>query len=81
MANQKKLGMQSIKFENPPVLTAWATIVGPKEGEGPWGSYFDWILEDYEFGEQTWEKAESKLLRETVKLALSKKNYQPQDIE
>jgi len=81
MANQKKLGSQTIMFENPPVLTAWATIVGPKEGEGPWGSDFDWVMEDYEFGEESWEKAETKLLRETIKLAVSKKNYSPQDIE
>lgn len=81
MANQKKQGMQTIKFENPPVLTAWAAMVGPKEGQGPWIEDFDWVMEDYEFGEQTWEKAETKMLRETVKIALNKKNYQPQDIE
>ena len=81
MVNQKKQGLQTIIFEEPPVLTAWATIVGPKEGEGPWRSDFDWIMEDYEFGESSREIAESKLLRETVKLAVSKKNYQPEDIE
>lgn len=81
MPNQKKQGMQTIKFENPPVLTAWATMVGPKEGEGPWRNEFDWVMEDYLLGEKTWEKAESKMLCETVKLALNKKSYQPQDVE
>lgn len=68
-------------FDNPPVLTAWSTIVGPKEGEGPWAQDFDWILEDYMFGEKTWEKTESKMLRETVKLTLGKRNFEPGDIE
>ncbi|HQA51080.1 MAG TPA: stage V sporulation protein AD, partial [Syntrophomonadaceae bacterium] len=81
MTNQKKQGSQTIVFENPPVLTSWATIVGPKEGEGPWRSDFDWVMEDYEFGEKSWEKAETKMLRETIKLAVSKKNYTPEDIE
>ncbi|MBC7074780.1 MAG: stage V sporulation protein AD [Syntrophomonadaceae bacterium] len=81
MPAKKKKGIQTVVFENPPVLTSWASIVGPKEGEGPWGGDFDWILEDYMFGEDTWEKAENKMLRETVKLALSKNNLEPDDAE
>lgn len=81
MPNHKKQGLQSIVFEDPPVLTAWASMVGPKEGQGPWGDDFDWIMEDYLLGEKTWEKTETKMLRETVKLALDKKNYQPEDVE
>lgn len=81
MPTMKKKGSQSIAFINPPVLGAWASLVGPLEGKGPWSRDFDWIMEDYLFGEQTWEKAESKMLRETVKLALSKQNLKPEDAE
>lgn len=81
MGAPKKRGMQSVVFDSPPVLTAWAAVVGPKEGQGPWARDFDWILDDYTIGEKTWEKAESKMLRETVKLAISKGNYQIPDIE
>lgn len=81
MATSKKKGKQTVVFDNPPVITSWASIVGPKEGEGPWGSDFDWILDDYMFGEKTWEKAENKMLRETVKLALNKNNLEPGDVE
>lgn len=81
MPESKKRGAQTVVFNNPPVLTAWATIVGPQEGDGPWGQDFDWIMEDYLFGEPTWEKAESKMLRETVKHALSKRNFEPADAE
>lgn len=81
MATNKKKGMQTVIFSNPPAITSWASMVGPKEGEGPWGNDFDWIMEDYLFGEKTWEKAESKLLRETIKLAINKANLTVDDIE
>lgn len=68
----KKKGMQSVVFLNPPCLASWASIVGPKEGEGPWGNSFDVKLSDYLLGENTWEKAESKLLQDTVTMAMSK---------
>ncbi|MDD3024816.1 MAG: stage V sporulation protein AD [Syntrophomonadaceae bacterium] len=81
MPGTKKKGAQTVVFDNPLVLTAWASIVGPLEGGGPWGQDFDWIMEDYLFGEQTWEKGESKMLRETVKHALNKRNLEPADAE
>ncbi len=68
----KKLGSQTVKLSNPPSIISTATIVGPKEGEGPLAQYFDNILEDDLFGESSWEKAESKLTKESVKAALSK---------
>lgn len=73
--------MQTVIFPNPPAITSWASMVGPKEGAGPWGQDFDWIMEDYMFGEKTWEKAESKLLRESIKLAINKANLTIDDIE
>lgn len=81
MPTIKKKGVQTIGFINPPVIASSAALVGPKEGEGPWRQDFDWVLEDYLFGENTWEKAENKILRETVKLALSKQNLKPEDAE
>ncbi len=81
MAAPKKRGMQTIVFDNPPCLTSWASIVGPKEGEGPWGNSFDVRLNDNLLGEKTWEKAESKLLQDTVSLALSKRGFEIDDVE
>ncbi len=77
----KRAGQQSIYFENPPVITNWANIVGPMEGQGPYGKEFDWVLEDYLFGEQSWEKAEAKMLRETVKLVAGKAKLSLDQIE
>jgi stage V sporulation protein AD len=45
--------------------------VGPKEGQGPLKDYFDVVLEDDLWGEESWEKSESKFQQEAVKLALS----------
>ena len=58
-----------------------AAIVGPKEGQGPLAQYFDSILDDDLFGEDSWEKAESKLTRESVKTALSKAKLNESDME
>lgn len=68
---QKKLGIQTVKLQNPPSIIATASIVGPKEGEGPLKDYFDLIIQDDTWGEGSWEKCESKLQREAVRMALS----------
>ena len=60
----KKLGRQTVKFDNPPVITASAAVVGDKEGEGPLKDSFDYISHDPYFGEKTWEKAESTMLKQ-----------------
>ena len=68
----KKLGKQTIKFDTPPTLLDCASIVGPKEAQGPLAKYFDQTLDDEFWGEKTWEKAESKIIKETVSLAINK---------
>lgn len=72
MAN-KSNGKQTVKLQNPPSVIATASIVGPKEGKGPLRLYFDQIIEDEMWGEKSWEKAESKLVRETFSKVLSKR--------
>ena len=37
----KRFGSQSIKFDNPITILETASIVGPKESEGPMAKYFD----------------------------------------
>ena len=66
----KRLGKQTLKLSTPPSMISNASIVGPKEGEGPLAEYFDQILKDDHFGEDSWEKAESKMLKEAVKNAI-----------
>jgi stage V sporulation protein AD len=66
----KRLGKQTLKLSSPPSMISNACIVGPKEGEGPLAQFFDEILKDDYFGEDSWEKAESKMLKEAVKNAI-----------
>lgn len=78
---EKKMGMQTVKLTNPPSILSTASIVGSKEGEGPLRDYFDVIIKDDLFEEQTWEKAETKMSREAVKLALGKIKMTPDKID
>lgn len=41
MSDTKKIGAQSIRFSNPPVIEGWASVAGKKESQGPLGKYFD----------------------------------------
>ncbi|SHH54181.1 stage V sporulation protein AD [Tepidibacter thalassicus] len=72
---KKRLGNQTIELENSPVIISACSIVGPKEGDGPLKDYFDKILEDDLFGEDSWELAESKMVREVIKMAIDKTDY------
>ena len=77
----KRLGKQTIQFDNPPTILQTASIVGPKEGEGPLAKYFDQCLEDEFWGEKTWEKAESKIMKETVNSVISKSGIAADQID
>ena len=76
-----KLGKQTLKLDTPPTIVETAAIVGPKEANGPLAKYFDKCLEDEFWGEKSWEKAESKIIKETVNMAIGKSNISSQDID
>ena len=77
----KRLGKQTIQLETPVSILNTACIVGPKESNGPMASYFDKCLDDEFWGEKTWEKAESKILKETVNTVFSKAELSPAQID
>lgn len=68
----KKVGKQTAQLQKPPVIASAASIVGPKEGQGPLAGYFDEIVDDNLWGEKSWEKAEAKFMREVLAKAVSK---------
>lgn len=76
----KRLGTQTVKFMNPPSIKGFYTIVGPKEGEGPLSKYFDLILEDDMWGQESWEKAEVKMQEECIKAAINNGKLTVNDI-
>ncbi len=77
----KRLGAQTVKFENPPSILSTYSIVGPKEGQGPLKEYFDLILEDDLWGESSWEKAESKIQESAIKAVISEGGFSIKDID
>lgn len=76
----KKLGHQTIVFDNPAIILGGAGIVGKKEGDGPLTKYFDNIIDDEYAGEKTFEAAESRILRDTYVKALEKSGKSATDI-
>lgn len=77
----QKLGRSTFRLTNPPSALAYAAVGGKKEGEGPLARDFDLLCDDSSFGEQTWEKAESRLQKDAVNKALEKARLSSGDID
>lgn len=74
------IGRQTWLFKNKPVIISTATVVGPDEGEGPLKSTFDYIHENLDMDQPTWEKAERKLLEQAAQLAVMYANLKEEQI-
>lgn len=72
---------QTIFFKNKPRIISGYSIVGPKEGKGPFGKMFDYVMNDDFFCEKTFEKAERKMLEQAVFGATDKALLKPKDID
>ncbi len=77
----KKVGNQSFILNTPVNIVSSASIVGPKEKDGPLSKFFDQCLDDEFWGEKSWEKAESKFIKETVNMAIIKSKIAQSDID
>jgi len=71
----------TVTLSNPVTVETSAAIGGVKEEDGPLGGCFDIVLKDDRFGEESWEKAESKMQREVYLCALNKANLAANDID
>lgn len=76
----KRLG-ETLRFANPPYVIGWGSAVGPMEGQGPLGKTFDMVYPDLTMGEESFEKAERKLLEEACRRALQRAMLQEADID
>lgn len=76
-----KIGTQSAQMATPVYITSYASVVGPKEGDGPLKYSFDEIAQDELYDEQTWEKAESKMVKTAFSKILTKGNCTGTDID
>lgn len=77
----KRLGNQTVTFENPPVILSSYSVVGPMEGQGPLGKTFSKVWPDSINGNKSWEVAESKMLEEALQGALKQSNLQESEID
>ena len=80
MTSQKR-GLQSFVLDSPPVITAWASIAGKKEAEGPLSASFDETSQDSYFGQKTWEQAEKNLQQSALEILAKKAGLKQQDFE
>ena len=75
-----RIGKQTVNFPSAPSIEAYTSVVGKKESEGPLGECFDVIKKDAFLGEETWEKAESRLFETGYNSILQKAGISSGDI-
>ncbi len=80
METQKR-GRQSFVLSSPPVITAWASVAGKKESEGPLAHTFDIKSQDTLFGQKTWEQAEKVMQQKALKKLSEKAKFPQQDFD
>lgn len=76
-----RIGSQTIKLTNPPSVISSAGVAGKKEGHGPLKHTFDFISDDSYFGEKSWEKAESAMLKQCFSIACDKAKMAPSTLD
>ena len=79
--NKYKRGKQSFLFPDKPVITAWASVAGKKESEGPLKNTFDIVDTDTYFGQKTWEQAEKRMQQIALETLLKKGNIDYSDLD
>ena len=52
---------ETLVLKNAPAVSAFASVVGQKEADGPLGRRFDAVEPDARAGQDSWEKAESAI--------------------
>ena len=77
----KKIGKQTVVFDNRAQIVGKSAIVGAKEGQGNFGKYFDNVLKYDDFGEDTFEKAERKMLEFAISKAMEDALLEEADID
>lgn len=72
---------RTFKLKKKPKIVGSYAIVGPKEGNGNFGSYFDYVMKNDHFGEETFEKAERKMQETAITGVIEKAKLQAKDVD
>lgn len=76
----KRVGQNSVQFQNPVGIMSSYSVAGKLEKQGPYGSLFDLTFEDDLWGEKTYELTERKMITKAVEKAIDKVELKPDDI-
>ena len=68
---------ETLVLKNAPAVSAFASVVGQKEADGPLGRRFDAVEPDARAGQDSWEKAESAMLRRAIDMAAARAGGAP----
>ena len=68
---------ETLVLKNAPAVSAFASVVGQKEADGPLGRRFDAVEPDARAGQDSWEKAESAMLRRAIDMAAERAGVTP----
>jgi stage V sporulation protein AD len=80
MLNKKIKGRSTWEFLKRPSILASASVAGPMEGKGKLTDSFDLIYNDLYIGQDTWEKAERKMLVDVINIVVQKAGLSQDDI-
>lgn len=72
---------RTIYFKNKPIIVGAGSIAGPKESEGSIAKFIETKMQDDTFGEDSFEKAESKMLFNAIKTAIQHAKMQENEID
>ena len=74
------MSAQTITFRSEPRIVAVSSVAGTKEAEGIIGKYADTLLKDDMFGEDTYEKAECKMLTHVIEGVIRKGGLKREEV-
>jgi len=77
----KKLGNATYKLSSPVYIVGTGAIAGKKEADGPLGKYFKRIATDDSMGEDSYEKAERRMLEEVIFMSIKDAKLTEKDID
>lgn len=78
---EKRIGQRSWAFERGVAVLGAAAVAGPKEGKGQLKDMLDQVYPDLYCGQDTWEKAERKMMEDVVNHAAKKAGKKTDQID
>lgn len=77
----KKLGTRTYALENPVHIVGHSAITGEKEAKGPLGKYVKRVAKDDTMGQDSYEKAERRMMEEALFNAIKDAGLKEEDID